>query len=104
MRNCAAVQSAGRSTLRKPCKRHSPCISRIACARQKALARALKAAPDNFDALHLLGLDQGAKRPDGEAHWLMSTALKINPNVPDVLINFANVLHALARSRSTDCL
>jgi len=33
----------------------------------------------------------------GEAHRLMAAALKINPNAPDALVNFANVLHALKR-------
>ena len=41
----------------------------------------------------------------GEAYRLMSAALKINPNVPDVLINFANVLHGLKRdAEALDCI
>ena len=73
MRSCAIAPpcSQGRSTLRKPCKRHSPCISRVACARQKLYARALKAAPDNFDALHLLGLIKAQSGQMGEAYRLM---------------------------------
>ena len=72
---------------------------------EKLYSRVLKAAPDHFDALHLLGL---AKAQDGEMHEafrLMSAALKINPKVPDVLMNFANVLHALKRdAEALDCL
>ena len=72
---------------------------------EKLYARVLKAAPDHFDALHLLGL---AKAQGGEMHEafrLMSAALKINPKVPDVLMNFANVLHALKRdAEALDCL
>jgi tetratricopeptide (TPR) repeat protein len=64
---------------------------------EKLYLRALKAAPDNFDALHLLGLINAQNGQMGEAYRLMSAALKINPNVPDVLINFANVLHGLKR-------
>jgi tetratricopeptide (TPR) repeat protein len=64
---------------------------------EKLYARALKTAPDNFDALHLLGLIKAQSGQLGEAYRLMSAALKINPNVPDALINFANVLHGLKR-------
>jgi tetratricopeptide (TPR) repeat protein len=64
---------------------------------EKLYMRALKAAPDNFDALHLLGLINAQNGQMGEAYRLMSAALRINPNVPDVLINFANVLHGLKR-------
>ena len=64
---------------------------------EKLYARTLKAAPGNFDALHLLGLIKAQSGQMGEAYRLMSAALKINPNVPDVLINFANVLHGLKR-------
>jgi tetratricopeptide (TPR) repeat protein len=64
---------------------------------EKLYTRALKAAPDNFDAFHLLGLIKAQSGQLGEAHRLMSAAIRINPNVPDVLINFANVLHGLKR-------
>lgn len=64
---------------------------------EKLYTRALKAAPDNFDALHLLGLIKAQNGQMGEAYRLMSAALKINPNAPDALVNFANVLHALKR-------
>jgi tetratricopeptide (TPR) repeat protein len=64
---------------------------------EKLYARVLKAAPNNFDALHLLGLIKAQNGQMGEAYRLMSAALKINPNAPDALMNFANVLHALKR-------
>ena len=72
---------------------------------EKLYARALKAAPDNFDALHLLGLIKAQSGQMGEAYRLMSAALKINPNAPDALINIANVLHALKRdAEALECL
>jgi tetratricopeptide (TPR) repeat protein len=64
---------------------------------EKLYARILKAAPDNFDALHLLGLIKAQNGQMGDAYRLMSAALKINPNSPDALMNFANVLHTLKR-------
>ena len=64
---------------------------------EKLYARVLKAAPDTFDALHLLGLVKAQSGHMGEAYRLMSAALKINPDAPDALMNLANVLHALKR-------
>ena len=72
---------------------------------EKLYARALKAAPDHFDALHLLGLAKAQGGQMGEAFRLMSAALKINANAPDALMNLANVLHALKRAaEALDCL
>jgi tetratricopeptide (TPR) repeat protein len=105
VRNCAAVQSRPfniAQALQEALALHQQGRLREA---EKLYARALKAAPDNFDALHLLGLIKAQSGQMGEAYRLMSTALKINPNVPDVLINFANVLHALKRDpEALDCL
>ena len=64
---------------------------------EKLYARALKAAPGNFDALHLLGLVKAQSGQMGEAHRLMAAALKVNAQSPDAWLNFANVLHALKR-------
>ena len=64
---------------------------------EKLYARVLKAAPAHFDALHLLGLCKAQGGHMGEAHRLMSAALKINAQAPDAWMNFANVLHALKR-------
>ena len=97
MRNCAAVQSRPfniAQTLQEAVSLHQQGRLRDA---EKLYARALKAAPDNFDALHLLGLIKAQSGQMGEAHRLMAAALKINPNAPDALVNFANVLHALKR-------
>jgi tetratricopeptide (TPR) repeat protein len=97
VRNCAAVQSRPSNItqiLQDALSLHQQGRLREA---EKLYARALKAAPDNFDALHLLGLINAQTGQMGEAYRLMSAALKINPNVPDVLVNFANVLHGLKR-------
>ncbi len=97
MRNFAAVQSRPfniAQILQDALSLHQQGRLREA---EKLYLRALKAAPDNFDALHLLGLINAQNGQMGEAYRLMSAALKINPNVPDVLINFANVLHGLKR-------
>jgi tetratricopeptide (TPR) repeat protein len=72
---------------------------------EKLYARVLKAAPDNFDALHLLGLAKAQGKQMGEAYRLISAALKINPQVGDAWSNLANVLHALKRdAEALDCL
>ena len=72
---------------------------------EKLYARVLKAAPDNFDALHLLGLAKAQGGQMGEAFRLMSAALKINAKAPDAWMNLANVLHALKRdAEALDCL
>lgn len=65
---------------------------------EKLYARALKAAPGNFDALHLLGLIKAQNGQMGEAYRLMASALKVNAQSPDAWSNFANVLHALKRN------
>ena len=64
---------------------------------EKLYARVLKAAPQNFDALHLCGLCKAQTGQMGEAYRLIAAALKINAQAPDAWINFANVLHALKR-------
>jgi len=72
---------------------------------EKLYARILKATPDNFDALHLLGSIKAQAGQMGEALRLISAALKINPRVPDALVNLAHVLHALKRDADAlDCL
>jgi tetratricopeptide (TPR) repeat protein len=64
---------------------------------EKLYARVLKATPDNFDALHMLGLAKAQSGQMGEAFRLMSAALKIHAQAGDAWVNFANVLHALKR-------
>ncbi len=72
---------------------------------EKLYARVLKAAPDYFDALHLLGLTKAQAGQMGEAYRLMTAALKLNPQAPDAWMNLANVLHTLKRdAEALDCL
>ncbi len=72
---------------------------------EKLYARALKAVPDNFDALNLLGAIKAQGGKLGEALRLLSAAVKINPGAADALVNLANVLHALKRdAEALDCL
>jgi tetratricopeptide (TPR) repeat protein len=66
---------------------------------EKIYARVLKAAPDQFDALNLLGTVKLQRGQAGEAHRLISAALKVNPRVPDVWVNHGLVLHALKRDQ-----
>ena len=105
MRNFAAVQSKPfniAQTLQEAVSLHQQGRLRDA---EKLYTRALKAAPDNFDALHLLGLIKAQSGQMGESYRLMSAALKINPNATDALINIANVLHALKRdTEALECL
>ena len=86
MRNCAAVQSRPFNIvqiLQDAVTLHQRGRLREA---EKLYARALKAAPDNFDALHLLGLVKAQSGQMGEAYRLMSAALKINPNTAHKVI------------------
>ena len=72
---------------------------------EKLYARALKSAPDNFEALYLLGMLKAQGGQIGEALRLLSAAHKINPNVAEVLVNLANVMHTLKRDADAlDCL
>jgi len=68
---------------------------------EKLYARVLKAAPQNFDALHLLGLCKAQSGQMGEAYRLLASAVKINAQAPDAWINLANVLHALKRDEES---
>jgi tetratricopeptide (TPR) repeat protein len=64
---------------------------------EKIYTRVLKAAPDHFDALNLLGTVKVQLGRVGEAHRLFSTAVKINPNAPQVQANLGQVLLMLKR-------
>ncbi len=59
---------------------------------EKIYTRVLKAAPDHFDALNLLGTVKVQLGRVGEAHRLFNAAVKINPNVPQVWANLGQVL------------
>jgi tetratricopeptide (TPR) repeat protein len=71
---------------------------------EKIYTRVLKAAPDHFDALNLLGTVKVQLGRVGEAHRLFGAAVKINPNVPQVWANLGQVLLMLKRAQEAlDC-
>ena len=67
-------------------------------AAEKGYTRVLKSFPDQFDALHLLGLLKLQSGKAGEAQRLITSALKIAPNAPDAHANMGLVLGALKRA------
>jgi tetratricopeptide (TPR) repeat protein len=64
---------------------------------EKIYTRVLKAAPDHFDALNLLGTVKMQLGRIGEAHRLFAAALKIRTDVPQVWANLGQVLQMLKR-------
>ena len=66
---------------------------------EKIYTRVLKALPDQFDALNLLGTIKAQRGQAGEAHRLITAALKVNPRAPDAWVNLGIVLHALKRDQ-----
>ena len=72
---------------------------------EKIYARVLKAAPDHFDALNLLGTVKAQQGHIGEAHRLFAAAVKANPAAPQGWSNLGQALHALKRSgEALECL
>jgi tetratricopeptide (TPR) repeat protein len=72
---------------------------------EKLYARVLKAAPNQYDALNLLGTIKAQQGHIGEAHRLFSAAVKANPAPPQGWSNLGQALHALKRSgEALDCL
>ena len=72
---------------------------------EKIYARILKAAPNHFDALNLLGTVKAQQGQIGEAQRLFSAAVKINPNVAGAWANLGQALHALKRNdEALQCL
>jgi tetratricopeptide (TPR) repeat protein len=69
---------------------------RLAAA-EEAYLRLLREQPDNFDALHFLGVLRYQQRRFGEALSLIATALRHNPSFPPALLNHGLVLDALGR-------
>jgi tetratricopeptide (TPR) repeat protein len=76
----------------------------VGCYRQGRLAdaeklcnRVLKARPDAFDALHLLGVIRLDSGKAGAALGVLESALRINPNVPPALLSLARTQSALHR-------
>jgi len=65
---------------------------------EKIYARVLKAAPDHFDALNLLGAVKAQQGQIGEAQRLFAAAVKINPSIAGAWANLGQALHALKRS------
>ncbi len=71
---------------------------------EKIYTRVLKAVPDQFDALNLLGTIKAQSGRLGEAHRLVSAAVKINPRAPQAWANLGQVLHGLKRDQDAlDC-
>jgi tetratricopeptide (TPR) repeat protein len=66
---------------------------------EKIYTRVLKAVPDQFDALNLLGTVKAQRGQTGEAYRLITAALKINPRAADAWVNLGIVLHALKRDQ-----
>ncbi|HEX3502528.1 MAG TPA: tetratricopeptide repeat protein [Xanthobacteraceae bacterium] len=64
---------------------------------EKLYARVLKAAPNQYDALNLLGTIKAQQGHIGEAHRLFAAAVKANPAAPQGLSNLGQALHALKR-------
>ena len=64
---------------------------------EKLYTRVLKAAPDHFDALNLLGTVKAQLGRMAEAHRLFSAAVKINPRVAGAWANLGQALQALKR-------
>jgi tetratricopeptide (TPR) repeat protein len=65
---------------------------------EKIYTRVLKAAPDHFDALSLLGTVKAQLGHIGEAHRLFLSAVKINPGAPQAWSNLGQALHGLKRA------
>jgi tetratricopeptide (TPR) repeat protein len=66
---------------------------------EKIYTRVLKAAPDHFDALNLLGTIKAQLGRIGEAHRLLSAAVKLNPHAPQAWANLGQVLHQLKQDQ-----
>ena len=65
---------------------------------EKIYSRVLKAVPDNFDALNLLGAVKLQQGQIGEAQRLLSAAVKANPRAAGTWCNLGQALHALKRA------
>jgi tetratricopeptide (TPR) repeat protein len=66
---------------------------------EKIYTRVLKAVPDHFDALNLLGTVKVQLGRVGEAHRLFIAALKLRSDVPQVWANLGQVLYMLKRPK-----
>jgi tetratricopeptide (TPR) repeat protein len=66
---------------------------------EKIYSRVIKAVPDQFDALHLLGTIKLQRGQAGEAYRLISSALKANPRMADAWVNLGVTLRILKRNQ-----
>jgi len=64
---------------------------------ERIYSRILKLRPDDFDALHLLGMLKHQQGKAGEAYRLIVAALAVNPESADALSNLGLVLQRLKR-------
>jgi len=64
---------------------------------ERLYKRVIRAVPDQFDALHLLGVLKAERGFPGEADRLIRKALEVNPRSAEALNNRANVLQRLKR-------
>ncbi len=72
---------------------------------EKIYARVLKAAPDNFDALNLLGAVKLRQGRAGEAERLLRAAVRVNPRAAGAWSNLGQALHALKQpTEALECL
>jgi tetratricopeptide (TPR) repeat protein len=72
---------------------------------EKIYARVLKASPQNFDALNLLGTVKLQQGHAGEAQRLFSTAVQANPGVAAGWSHLGQALYALKRApEAIECL
>jgi tetratricopeptide (TPR) repeat protein len=72
---------------------------------EKIYGRVLKVAPDNFDALNLLGGLKLRQGQIGEAQRLLNAAVKANSRVAGAWCNLGQALHALKRvPEALECL
>jgi protein O-GlcNAc transferase len=65
---------------------------------QAIYSKILAAAPDHFDALHLLGVLRHQQDHHEDACALMTTAISVNPRSVDALCNLGIVLQDLGRN------
>jgi tetratricopeptide (TPR) repeat protein len=64
---------------------------------ERIYARVLKAAPDHFDALNLLGAVKMQQGQFGEAQRLFNAAIKVNPRIAAVWCNLGQAQYAQKR-------
>lgn len=65
---------------------------------EQAFGQVLKAAPDQSDALHLMGIIKKSQKQFTEAESFFRRSLKSNADQPQVLNNLGNLLKDLGRS------